>query len=126
MKILICVILIFALLTTCGILVFNKINTLIKDFDPLTEKIEAAIKEENPDKLKEETKKAISSWEKTRFFLSFFINHEYIFEVDSGLSELLAFSDTFDEAEATLSLSNVRAGLDCIIETSSFSFQNII
>ena len=126
MKVLICVILIFAVLITGGILYFNKINSSIRDFDSLTEKIETAIQEENTDALKEETTKAISRWEEIRFFLSFLINHEYIFEVDSGLSELLAFSDSFDEAEATLSLSNVRAGLDCIIETSSFSIKNII
>ena len=126
MKTLVCVVLIFALVISGGVVAFIKINSAVRDFYPAVEKIKTAIEEENPDLLKTLTSDAISQWKNVKTPLCFLVNHEYIFEVDAALFELLAFSTSFDEAEATLSLSKVRQSLDCIVETSSFSIQNII
>ena len=126
MKTLVCILLIFAVIISCGIgyyyLIDKYMNTLNKNIDEL----EYAVLNENPELLKNALDQTESEWQKMRLHQCYLVKHEYIFEIDSAIEELYCFSKAFDSAEATLSVSKARAGASCIVETSSFTLENIL
>lgn len=119
-------IVIFLIITTLGITQICIIKNYMSVLENNVENLEEAVLNEDPESLGREIKETQKTWKKMRFVLSLIINHEYIFEIDSALSELEIFSKSFDSAEASLSVSKAMAATLCITETSAFTIENII
>ncbi len=117
---------IFLCITTLGIteliVTTNYMQTLVEH----TNKIENAVQKEDIQTLKEELKIFSDKWLKMRFKLSLIIEHELLFDIDNAVLQLENFLQTFDSAEAMLSVSELRASINCVTETTAFSFENII
>lgn len=126
MRAIISVFLIFSLILIGGFLHLHAIKSYTDDFSSYIPVIEKSVEEKDTSKLYYSLTLAEEKWLVTRKKLAFLINHEYIFEVDSAITELYGFSKAFDEAEAMLSVAKMKAAVGCIVETSALTFQNII
>lgn len=126
MKTVIFSLLIFSIIIGFGIGHFCIINNYMLSLNEHIDKLDTAVKSENPQLLYTELKKTEEEWQNMRSVLCLIIKHDYIFEVDSAITELFGFAESFDAAEASLSVSKARAGAECITETSSFTIENII
>ena len=125
MKILVSVILIFSLLLAGGLMHFILIKNYINDLNTEAALIQTSIVDENPENFSSALESFDSLWQKKRPVLCILVNHEYIFEIDNTLCEMRdLYEDDF--CEYSLSLSNLKSALSCILETSEFSFENIL
>lgn len=124
MKILLCVILIFAIVFSCGIL---QLTFIRKCTDTLNKHITAlnnAIHFENENDFFHTLRLFKQDWEKMHSKLCAIINHDYIFEIDNTISELENLHNS-DFLQYSLSLSNLKNSVESIYEESCFSLENI-
>lgn len=117
---------IFLCITVLGITELVITTNYMHSLNENTNKIEKAVQEENIQALGNELKIFSDKWLKMRFKLSLITEHKLLFDIDNALLQLENFSQTFDIAEAMLSVSELRASINCVTETTAFSFENII
>ena len=125
MKILISVILIFAFLLVGGFLHFTLVRDCVNTLYNDAFRLQNIIEKENSDDFSSSLNQLNQSWQKMRPLLCVLVNHEYIFEIDNTICEMQYLHDN-DYCEYSLSLSNLKSALFCILETSKFSFENIL
>ena len=117
---------IFLCITVLGITELVITTNYMHSLNENTNKIEKAVQEENIQALGNELKIFSDKWLKMRFKLSLITEHKLLFDIDNALLQLENFSQTFDIAEAMLSVSELHASIKCVTETTAFSVENII
>ena len=126
MRVIISVILIFAIVISGGILHFFILSNYMNDMNIYIDLLENSILSKDESMLAAALDKTEEKWTKIRRPLCFLINHEFIFEVDGAIAELHGFSKDFDATEALLSVTKIKSCITRIIESSKMSFENII
>lgn len=126
MRVIISVILIFAIVISGGILHFVILSNYMNDMNLCIDWIEKSVHSKDESMLAAALSNTDEKWTKIRRPLCFLINHEFIFEIDSALTELHSLSKDFDATEALLSVTKAKSCVRRIIESTEMSFENII
>lgn len=125
MKILISVILIFAIVFIGGFFHFILIKNYMSTLSEHANKLLYLIANENEEYLKKETENLEQDWLKMRKTLCFLIDHDCIFEIDGAILEIKELPQS-DFIQYSASLSRLKNEITCITESASFTVENIL